>query len=190
MKTTIFNVDKGSKFVACWGYDQTQYSVYEVQEVKGKYVFVTGLNSWSSLSDSKLSEGSVVKPYKFKYWSDLTEEERNDYSSRGFDWSSYQHYYGKENLTSAEEKTIAKANRINGQSWTYIWTFTDGTKLSSEDKYVIEQIKPVKKCLLNTKYNKPSIKIDDVITATLDEDYGRNKKSYEEQNLYTSYNGR
>lgn len=190
MTTQIYTVNKGNKFVACWGYDQTQYSIYTVEDIKGKFVYVSGDNGWSNFSDSQLSESSIVKVYKFKYWADLTDEQQEDYRSRGFDWHSYQHHYGKDNLKNAEAKTIAKVNRINGQRWTYVWTFTDGTTVSSEDKYSVEQIKSIKKCMLNFKWGKPSIKIDDVITATLDEDYNRNQKRYEEQNEYTVYNGR
>lgn len=34
--TTDNKIAIGSKFVACWGYDQTQYSVYNVVAIKGK----------------------------------------------------------------------------------------------------------------------------------------------------------
>lgn len=30
------DINKNDKFVACWGYDQTQYSIYNVVDVKGK----------------------------------------------------------------------------------------------------------------------------------------------------------
>lgn len=186
----ITTIEPGDKFVACWGYDQTQYSIYTVEKMKSKFVYVTGQNGWSNFSDSQLSEGSQVKVYKYKYWTDLTEEERKDYESRGFDWSSYQHHYGKDNLTDAKIKTIAKVNRINKQAWTYIWTFTDGSTYSSEEKLNVEQIKAVKKCLINVRWGKPSIKIDSVITATLDKEYEGNAERYAEQNLYTAYNGR
>ena len=188
----MIEVTIGDKFVACWGYDQTQYSIYNVERIKGKFVFVSGLNSWSNLSNSDLAEGSQVKVYKFNYWSDLSEEKKQDFTSRGFDWSSYQHHYGKENLTTAKTKTIAKVNRIDGQKWTYIWTFTDGSVVSSDDKLSVEVVHGVKKCLLQqSKYNGEfNIKIDDVIRAYLDKDYTDNKARYVEQNEYTFYNGR
>lgn len=190
MKYEITEINIGDKFVACWGYDQTQYSVYKVEKIKGKFVYVSGLNSWSNLGNYQLSEGREVKVYKYKYWTDLTNEERKDYESRGFDWSSYQHHYGKDNLANAKVKTIAKVNRIAHQSWTYVWTFTDGSTYSSEEQLAVQQIKAVKKCLISVKWGNPSIKIDSVITATLDKDYDKNAQKYADQNKYTAYNGR
>lgn len=183
------DINKNDKFVACWGYDQTQYSIYNVVDVKGKSVFVEGLNGWSSLSNSDLSEGSQVKVYKYKYWTDLTQAEQDDYTKRGFDWHSYQHHYGKDNLKNAKTKTIAKVNRIDGQSWTYVWTFTDGTTYSSEQKFNVEIVKGVKKCLVNTRYGEPSIKLNETIRASIDKNYNSNKQRYIEQNEYTAYNG-
>lgn len=185
-------INKNDKFVACWGYDQTQYSIYNVVDTKGKSVFVEGLNGWSRLSDSDLSEGSQVKVYKYNYWTDLTPEQQTDYTNRGFDWHSYQHHYGKDKLKDAKTKTIAKVNRIDGQAWTYIWTFTDGTTYSSDQKLSVEIVKGVKKCLVKaSKYNgELDIKINETIRATLDKNYDSNAKRYAEQNEYTAYNGR
>lgn len=185
----------GSKFVACWGYDQTQYSVYSVDSVKGKYVFVQGLNGWSSLSDSDLAEGSKVKIYNYKLWSDLSESEQKDYESRNFDRISFERYSRDLNKDQAEVRTIVKMNRIDGEGWTYIWTLDNGQVVNSKELYDnrqgVEIVKGLKKCLVKEGYNgRPQIKIDDVIRASYDPEYNNNEKKYDEQNEYTAYNGR
>lgn len=50
-KAFVHDVKVGDYFAGSWGYDQTQYSVYRVTAVKGKYVIVKGMNSWSTLKD-------------------------------------------------------------------------------------------------------------------------------------------
>lgn len=179
------------KFVACWGYDQTQYSVYNVVAIKGKSVVVEGLNGWSSLSDSDLAEGSQVKVYEFKNWFDLSEDDRADLSSRGFDHNSYAHHYRKDAIDQADTRTITKVQRIDGQKWTYIWTLDNGQVVRSDDRQaLVKVVRGLKKCLVNTKYGSPSIKINESIRPYLDKDYNRNSERYQEQNEYTAYNGR
>ncbi len=187
-------IKTNDKFVACWGYDQTQYSIYNTVSTKGKMVLVEGLNGWSNFSESDLAAGSKVKVYTFKRWEQLTDEERADYERRNFDRFSYQHHMGKEAEEKAEIRTIIKMNRINGESWTYIWELDNGQIVNSKDNYTngitIKIIHGLKKCMINTKYGQPSIKIDQCITASLDPEYDRRKKAYQEQNEYTAYNGR
>lgn len=194
MTTTFAPVKTNSKFVACWGYDQTQYSIYNVVSAKGKTVIVEGLNSWSDFRESDLTVGSKVKVYTFKRWEHLTDAEREDLQSRGFSRDSYYHHYGKEAEANAKINTIVKMGRIDGESWTYVWKLDDGRIVNSQDDYkndiVVKVVHGLKKCILNTKYGEPSIKIDQVITAYLDNDYESKKQSYIEQNEYTSYNGR
>ena len=193
-QTTNSPIKTNSKFVACWGYDQTQYSIYNVVSVKGKTVFVTGLNSWSNFSESDLAVGSTVKVFTFKRWEHLSDEERADYERRNFDRNSYQHHMGKEAEAAAKVSTIVKMNRIDGESWSYVWVLDDGRIVSSKDNYqndvVIKIISGLKKCIVNTKYGQPSIKIDQSITAYLDDNYDQKKQSYRDQNEYTAYNGR
>lgn len=187
-------INKNDKFVACWGYDQTQYSIYNVVGVKGKSVLVEGLNSWSNLGESDLAVGSEVKVYEFKHWEMLPKEEREDLASRGFNWSSYNHHYGKDAELAAKVSKITSMKRIDGKSWSYIWTLDDGRTVSSEDSYKngikIKIVRGIKKCLVNEKYGNPSIRIDQCITASLDKEYDKRKQAYADQNEYTSYNGR
>lgn len=191
---TTTQVKTNDKFVACWGYDQTQYSIYNTVSSKGKTVLVEGLNSWSNFSESDLAAGSVVKVYTFKRWEHLSDAEREDLQSRGFSLDSYHHHYGKEAEAAAETNMIMKMSRINGESWSYVWVLDDGRIVSSKDNYqndvVIKIVRGLKKCIINTKYGEPSIKIDQCITAHLDPEYDRAKQRYADQNEYTAYNGR
>jgi hypothetical protein len=192
MNNTI--IRRNDKFVCCWGYDQTQYSVYNVVDVKGKFVTVEGLNSWSSLGESDLAIGSRVKVYTFKPFDSLPIEEKQDLMSRGFNWDSYNYHYRKEAKEKADIRTITKVSRINGEAWTYIWELDNGDIVNSKETYKqnigIEIVKGFKRCLVNTKYGSPSIKIDQCITASLDPDYNEKKQKYAEQNEYTMMNGR
>lgn len=191
-----YNININDKFVCCWGYDQTQYSVYNVVSVKGKSVFVEGLNSWSNFDEKDLAVGSKVKIYKYKHWSDLTDDERADYESRGFRYYDYERLEREQAIADAEVRTIVKANRVDGKSWTYRWELDDGTVYDStenwETKADVKIIHGIKKCLVQVSkwYDTPQIKIDDVIRATLDKDYEDNVERYQEQNLHTAYNGR
>lgn len=184
------NIKKNSKFVACWGYDQTQYSVYNVVAITGKSVIVEGLNDWSSLSENDLCAGAQVKIYTYPPYEERNPEEWD----LGIDRWDYARIMKKRAAEVAEVHTIMKMNRIDGESWTYLWVLDDGQVINSKELYknnqFIEIIKGMKKCLVNTKYDKPSIKIDQCITAHLDIDYGRNEERYIEQNLHTAYNGR
>lgn len=189
------SIKKGSKFVACWGYDQTQYSIYNVVDTKGKSVFVEGLNGWSGLSESDLAVGSKVKVFKFRDWYQLTDEERADFESCNFDHNSYNHHMRKDAEESAEVKTIVKMSRINGESWSYLWTLDDGQVVSSKDTYSdnlrIKIVHGYKKCLVKEGYNgTPQIKLNESIRASLDPSYDENVARYKEQNEYTAYNGR
>jgi hypothetical protein len=187
-------VNINDKFVACWGYDQTQYSIYNVIDVKGKSVIVEGLNSWSTFNNSDLCAGSKVKIYERADWFSLPEPEKVDLTTRGFNKFNYEKWQNEERIKNAPARTIKKVNRIDGNSWTFIWELDNGETISSDDYYdkrlSTHIVRAYKKCLLNTKYSEPSIRINDSITASLDTDYRKNVKAYEEQNLYTAYNGR
>jgi hypothetical protein len=186
----------GSKFVACWGYDQTQYSIYEVAKISGKSVLVRGLNGWSNLDARDLAPGSQVKIYRFTKWDDLTDEERADWSSRGFDRWNYERHNRDAAIEKAETRTIVKMNRVNGQSWTYLWVLDDGSVYDSTEDWKtradVKIVDAMKKCLVqHSSYNdKMNIKIDDVIRAYHDPEYDTNANRYAEQNEYTAYNGR
>lgn len=197
MNNTIEKVTlkPGDKFVACWGYDQTQYSIYNVVTVKGKSVLVEGLNGWSNLSESDLAAGSSVKIYTYKLWNDLTEAEQADWSSRGFDRWNYEKHMRDEAKASAPVRTIKSMSRINGESWTYIWTLDNGDIVNSKELYsnrqAVEIVRGLKKCLVKPGYDgKPRIKIDEVIRASYDPNFNDNQERYAEQNEYTAYNGR
>jgi hypothetical protein len=189
-------IKKNDKFVCSWGYDQTQYSVYNVVDVRGKFVFVEGTNSWSHFSESDLAVGSEVKVYTFTRWEQLTDGERADYTSPGFDWSSYQHHMKKDASEKAPVRKIIDMRRIDGDKYTYIWTLDNGEIVNSKENYersrVIEIVRGLKRCLVSiSKYNNQAgIRIDQVIYAHHDPDYGNNAKKYAEQNEYTAYNGR
>lgn len=191
MTTTI---KKGDKFTCSWGYDQTQVSVYSVVDIKGKFVKVEGVNSWSNFGESDLCAGSTVKIYKQHNWTDLTAAEQQDFASRGFNWDNYQYHYNKDAKEQAEVRTIEKVSRIDGQSWTYVWELDNGETIRSDENYEkrrgIEIVNGLKRCLVNNRWGYPSIKIDQVITASLDENYDNHADAIAAQNLYTSYNGR
>ncbi|RKZ02515.1 hypothetical protein DRQ25_18560 [Candidatus Fermentibacteria bacterium] len=194
MKTTLNKAIKvNDKFVCSWGYDQTQYSVYEVVSTKGKFATVRGLNSWSSLDGYDLAVGSKVKAYQFKEWHKLNEETQADYTSRGFDFNSYRHHKGKEAEENAPVRTIVKAGRIDGDRFSYVWTLDTGEVVRSDERYdgdlVVKVVDGLKRCLVNTKYDRPYIRINQTIQAGLDPNYDDNKQAYADQNEYTAYNG-
>ena len=182
-------IKKGSYFVACWGYDQTQYSIYKVVKTAGNStVYVEPQNSWGSLSDHQLAVGSIIKVYNYPSWDSLTNEEREDWQSRNFDRYSYGSCMSKEALSAANEVEITKKEKYK---WTNIFTLSDGRKIKLTDhEYMIKQIRPLKKCLVNFKYSEPSIKINESITGRLDLQYGKNEEKYADQNSYTFHNGR
>lgn len=188
------NIKPGDKFVGCWGYDQTQYSIYNTVKVAGKSVYVEGMNGWSSLSDHDLAPGSRVKIYSLTRWEDLTDAERQDLTSRGFDRWSYQKHHQERAIKQAPERTIVKVSRVNGNRYSYLWVLDDGSTFDSTEDWRTKAsvciIHGIKKCLINTRYGEPSIKIDEVIRASHDPDFERNEKSYYAQNEYTAYNGR
>lgn len=186
------NIKVGDKFVACWGYDQTQYSIYRVEKIQGKSVLVEGLNGWSNLDARDLAPGSLVKVFTFPKWEDRNPDEWG----LGIDKWDYDRIMRKRGEESAEVRTIVKMNRIDGESWTYLWTLDNGEvvnskKLYEEGKHVVI-VKGLKKCLVkHSSYNdKMSIKIDDVIRAYHDPEYDTNANRYAEQNEYTAYHGR
>lgn len=189
-------VKLNDKFVACWGYDQTQYSVYNVVEAKGKFVSVEGLNSYSHIDENDLATGSQVKIYSYTPWDELGYVERDDLTKRHFDRWSYNHHAAKEALDAASVHTIVKVQRIDGERWTYIWTLSNGHIIRSDENYKlnrhVEIVKGLKRCLVQiSKYDgKPRIKIDGVVTPHLDPGYNQHKQRYSEQNEYTTYNGR
>ena len=190
------DIKLGDKFVGSWGYDQTQYSVYEVVKIAGKSVFVRGLNGWSNLDARDITTGSKVKIYNYTRFDQLDDTERADLERRGFTRWNYDDWQRDEAIKAAEIRTIVKMSRINGQSWTYRWELDDGTTYSSEEDYrtraQVKIIDGLKKCLVKqSSYNGAlSIKIDDVIRAYHDPNYDQNAERYSEQNLYTAYNGR
>lgn len=197
----------GDKFVACWGYDQTQYSIYNVVDVKGKSILVEGLNGWSRLDAADLAIGSKVKVYHKRndnFYS-LTEEERqalaNEFNfnlraNDAVDFESMLAWYNKEMLNAAKVRTIVKMSRVDGQKYTYKWVLDNGQIVDSTEDWqtrlTVHIVHAMKKCLVQTsKYNgEQYIKIDDVITAYLDPNFESNKAQYHKQNEYTAYNGR
>lgn len=199
-------IRKGTHFVACWGYDQTQYSIYEaVSDQQGQFIHVTGLNDWSTLDDYQLAAGSKVKLLRsIPGYHSLTEEERNEYSAsrnsaRALDWSdwnAYAKHWWNDDKEAAPEKTIAKVQRIDGDKYSYLWTFEDGTTWSSKERYnsgircIVEYAVTRKKVQTSGYNGSKYIKIDSVITAYLDADYSTNEEKYSKQNEYTDYNGR
>lgn len=187
----------GSKLVASWGYDQTQYSIYTVVREKGRFVWVKGENSWSNLSENDLAEGSIVKLYKVTQWEDLSEDERKDWNSRGFDAWAYRKHMTDNAIEAAPELTIVKMSRVNGYKYSHLWELSDGSTHTSEEDWHTRKdvniVQGLKKCLVQTtsKYNnREYVKIDDCITAYYDPDFAQNNRKYEEQNEYTAYNGR
>lgn len=194
MKPTNQEIKPGDHFVAIWGYDQTQYSIYRAIETKGNMVTVEGTNSWSNFAAKDLAPGSIVKIYHYDRFYDLTPEQQAERSSRGLNYSNHDHHARKEALEAAKPRKIVKVKRIDGQGWTYDWTFEDGETITSQDigrdRLNIEIIRGYKRCRINTRYGTPQIKIDDVITARHDPDFAANQERYIEQNQYTAYNGR
>lgn len=193
MTTTELNqvIEVGGKFVACWGYDQTQYSVYNVVGVSGKSVLVEGLNSWSNLSESDLAAGSKVKVYSYPKWEDRNADEWG----LNIDEWDYNRIMSKRAKETAPVQTIVKMNRIDGESWTYIWTLDNGQVVNSRELYdnnqKVEIVKGVKKCLVQDGYGgQPAIKLNESIRAYYEPDYNDKKERYDEQNEYTAYNGR
>lgn len=182
----------GDKFVACWGYDQTQYSIYNVVDVKGRYVLVEGLNGWSGLDASDMAPGATVKIYSFKQWENVSDAKKEEWNN---DRWVYNRHMRKQAVDIAHVRTIRKVNRIDGQSWSYIWELDNGETIRSDDNSklnrYIEIVHGVKRCLVTERPGcEPRIKIDDVTTAYLDTAYDANHKRYAEQNEYTAYNGR
>jgi hypothetical protein len=181
-------IKKNDKFVACWGYDQTQYSIYNVVETKGKSVLVEGLNGWSNLDANDLAAGSKVKVYQKRNerFHALTEEERQaiakefNFSLRTNDFVDFEFmmtWHNQKLLKAAPVQTIVKMNRVDGQKWTYLWVLDDGQVINSTEDWqtrpTVHIVHGMKKCLVQTsKYNgEKYIKIDDVITAHFDPDF-------------------
>jgi len=193
--TTQTTIKPGDMFVAMWGYDQTQYSIYRAVSAKGQFVTVEGTNGWSSFSEKDLAVGSTIKIYRCKWWNDLTDDERADLERRGFNRWNYDEWERKEAIDNAEIRTIVKAGRVNGCSYSYIWELDNGEIIdSTEDWKTKPGIKIVhgltRRKLAKGYDNTPRIKIDESITAYLDNEYGKNERKYREQNEYTAYNGR
>jgi hypothetical protein len=195
--TSIQTINKGDKFVGMWGYDQTQYSIYNVVDIKGKFVLVEGLNSWSRLDENDLAATSIVKLYKQNRWEELSEEERADWMSRGFDPHGYERFQREEAIKNAPELTIVKAGRINKDKYSYRWELSNGEVLESTEDWKtrkrVEIVHGVTRRLVQESRWNPGqfhIKIDQTITASLDPEFNRNEDKYVEQNEYTSYHGR
>ena len=190
-------INKNDKFVGMWGYDQTQYSIYNVVDVKGKFVLLEGLNGWSSLGERDLAAGSKVKLYKQDRWEELTADEQVDWRSRGFDSWDYERHMREEAIKVAPELTITKAGRVNGDKYSYKWELSDGSTFDSTVDYktrasvsIVHAI--TRRLVQESRWNPGQfhVKIDETITASLDKEYNRNAEKYAEQNLYTAYNGR
>lgn len=194
MTNTTIQINKGDKFVGMWGYDQTQYSIYEVVSTKGKFVTVKGMNGWSNFGERDLTVGSKVKIYKQARWESLTPEEAQDWHSRGFDRWDYERHMREEAIKKAEVRTIVKAGRVNGDKWSYKWELDDGSTYDStvdwQERDSVSIVDGFTRRMINTKWGTPSIKIDECITASLDTDFARNHEKYVEQNMYTAQNGR
>lgn len=178
---------KGDIFAGSWGYDQTQWSVYQVVDVKGTFAFVRGLNSWSNFSDRDLAVGSKVKLYKptvTHYSPDKFDSVDDYYNARRRDADAQ--------LAVAPVRTITKMNRIDGQSWTWKWTLDNGDIVTSKDGYTVDIVDGLKRCkIITSRYDgKPYIKPSQSIYASLDTNYDQNKQKYADQNTYTSYFGR
>lgn len=188
-------ITKGDMFVAMWGYDQTQYSIYRTVVTKGQFVTVEGTNGWSRFDNHDLAPGSTIKLYTFKRWDDLTDDERADFTSRGFNHWNYQDFYRKQAIDAAEVRTIVKVSRINRNKYSYLWELDNGDTFSSAEDWTTRKDVSIVHGLTRRKVTpgydgKPRITIDQSITAYLDQDFGRNVNKYEEQNEYTAYNGR
>lgn len=186
----------GDKFVCGWGYDQTQYSVYSVLEIKGQSVIVEGMNSWSRIGDRDLTVGSIVQLYRYEAWDDLTEEERKEWEGRNFDRYGFNNMRNEEARAKAPELTIVKNGRINGDKWSYHWELSDGSEFNSTENYktrpLVHIVKARTKRQVNLKYGSPNIRIDDVIFAHHEtaEQYERNKPHYEDTMDYYAQEGR
>lgn len=194
--TTQATINKGDMFVGSWGYDQTQYSIYRVVEAKGQFVTVEGTNGWSRFDNHDLAPGSTVKLYTLKRWDDLTDDERADFTSRGFNRWNYQDFYRKQAIDAAEVRTIVKVSRINRNKYSYLWELDNGDTFSSTKDWTTRKDVSIihgltrRKVSISKYDGQPRITIDQSITAYLDQDFGRNVNKYEEQNEYTAYNGR
>ena len=194
--TTQTTIKPGDMFVGMWGYDQTQYSIYRVVSAKGQFVTVEGTNGWSRFDNRDLAVGSTIKVYTFKRWDQLTDDERADLTSRGFNHWNYQEHYRKAAIDAAEVRTIVKAGRVNRDRYTYLWELDNGQIINSRedwttrpDIHIVHGL--TRRKVTISKYDgQPRITIDQSITAHLDPEYGRNQAKYHEQNEYTAYNGR
>lgn len=194
--TTQATINKGDMFVGSWGYDQTQYSIYRVVEAKGQFVTVEGTNGWSRFDCNDLAVGSTVKIYEYQAWDDLTDAERKDFESRGFNRWNYNDWKREEAKKAAEIRTIVKMGRVDGNKYSYRWELDNGQIIDStvdwKERPQVEIVHGLtrRKVTISKYDGQPRITIDQSITAHLDPEFGRNVNKYEEQNEYTAYNGR
>ena len=194
-------------WVACWGYDQTQYSIYEEISRKGHFVIVRAFNSWGCLDAGDLCAGSTVKiSPRVKSFEEYTEEEREKVANElgwpqearadWYTWRNWQHLENKEREDKAPARKIVKVEHEPGKyGKLWIWTLDDGGKIKQADtNYNVRIVDAwTRRKITRGGYYGPdseSIRIDSCIRAHLDHSYWRNAKKYEEQNEYTAYNGR
>lgn len=200
---------KTNKWVACWGYDQTQYSIYEEVSRKGSFVVVRGYNEWACLHESDLYDGSKVKLYKvdIPYFHDIPEAEReiiakkfnwdaNCATSYDF-WESSRRYEYRKRKEEAKVHTIKKVtHETDEEGYRYwVWLLDDGQVIKGNNReWEVEIVDAlVRKKIRKTNYfgeEEESIKINECIRAHLDKNFDKNAQKYEEQNEYTFYHGR
>ena len=199
-----------NKWVACWGYDQTQYSVYEEVSRKGCFVVVRGYNSWACLHESDLYNGSKVKLFEpIPYFHDIPAFERETIAKKhnwdlacvnSFDeWENFRRYEQRQRKDNADVRTIQKVtHEKDDKGYKYwVWQLDNGEIVKQTDighTWYVEIVDALTRRKIRTTnyFGEPeeSIKIDECIRAYLDKDYDANAQKYAEQNEYTFYNGR
>lgn len=199
-KGDIMNNTK--KWVACWGYDQTQYSIYEEVSRKGQFVVVRGYNEWACLGEKDLYVGSKVKYYKpIKHYNDLSYGERLEFCEKmnwdkkavsdSDEWQSFARWGNKNLLKQAPTRTITKVKHFTTDTgWrAWEWELDNGDTIKATDDYVVEIVDALTRRKITERWGDLTIKINDSIRARLDENFDKNVKTYEEQNGYTAYHG-
>lgn len=196
-----------NKWVACWGYDQTQYSVYEEVSRKGCFVIVRGYNSWACLHESDLYAGSKVKISKsISSFYDISKAEREiiareyNWSSSSIDnfseWESFRRFEIRKHREEAAVRTIVKVKHETNEKGyrIWVWELDNGNIIKEDDADIIVDIVDAltRKKIRRDEYpgeTLESIKINDSICAYLDKNYDKNAQKYADQNEYTAYNG-
>ena len=188
-------------WVASWGYDQTQYSIYEEVSRKGSFVVVRGWNSWACLGSKDLWEGSKVKIYQgFPYFNDTTREQREQMCEE-FNWDrasidSFDVYMDsarheiRKREENAEVRTIVKVRHFDHNGYkAWEWELDNGEIVKQTDNYIVWIVDALTRRRITNRCGRDSIKIDDCIRAYIDPNFAKNSEHYAEQNEYTAYNG-